>query len=79
MDPTVKELFTPEDVLLIAPLASRRNGDPDTVDRCINECVPRDLDDEINAQYVVQKFVPFDPVSKRTEAHILDKKTGKTS
>jgi H+-transporting ATPase len=78
MDPAVNEPFMAEDVLLIAALASRRQGDPDAVDRCINECVPKDLEDEINARYDVQKFVPFDPVSKRTEAHILDKKTGKT-
>lgn len=76
MDPSCSDPFTPEDVLLVASLAARRHGDPDAIDRCINECVPKELDEELNTRYEVQKFIPFDPVSKRTEAHILDKKTG---
>jgi H+-transporting ATPase len=78
MDPTCKDPFTAEDILLIASLAARRNGDPDAIDRCIIECVPKDMEEELNSRYVVQKFIPFDPVSKRTEATVLDSKTGQT-
>jgi len=78
MDPTCRDPYTPEDILLIGALASRRHGDPDAIDRCINECLPKDMEDEINTRYDIQKFIPFDPVSKRTEATVLDKKTGQS-
>jgi len=78
MDPSCKDPFTPEDILLIAALSARRHGDPDAIDRCIGDSVPKDMSDEIDERYVIKKFIPFDPVSKRTEAEVFDKKTEKT-
>lgn len=78
MDPTCKDPYTAEDILLVAALAARRHGDPDAIDRCIGDSVPKDMLEEIETRYVIKKFIPFDPVSKRTEAEIFDKKTETT-
>jgi H+-transporting ATPase len=76
-DPSVCAPFTTQDVLTCAALAARRHGDPDAIDRCIVESLPKDDQEMLNTGYEVLKFVPFDPVSKRTEATVVDKRSGK--
>ena len=70
-DPYVDPRFQREDLFLYAALASREeNHDP------IEEPIFAELD-ELGlrprlAAYRVEKFIPFDPVRKRTEAHLVD-------
>ena len=75
-EPTTVEPYKPSDALLAAALAARRHGDPDAIDRCIMESMTEEQRKEMNDRYEVTKFVPFDPSSKRTEAHITDRTTG---
>ncbi|MGV6859153.1 MAG: plasma-membrane proton-efflux P-type ATPase [bacterium] len=59
--------FTPEDLYFYAALASRKeNQDPIEVP-IFMEVERLDLHERINA-YQLEKFLPFDPVGKRTEA-----------
>jgi len=64
-DPIVFNHIPTEMVIQNAALASRaENQDP--IDRAIcQRVIPEDLRD-----YVVEEFIPFDPVSKRTEATV---------
>lgn len=77
MDPTCAEGYTQDDIMLVAQLASRRHGDPDAIDRCIGECASKEMEEILDTRYEIIKFVPFDPVSKRTQAFVRDKETDK--
>lgn len=59
------EGVAPQDVLLNAALASRRD-DMDPIDQAV--CA--ELGEKADAGYVRSDFVPFDPVRKRTEASV---------
>ena len=58
------EGFDPDDVIIAASLASRRD-DRDPIDTAVLDCL--DGDAALN-DYVLTHFSPFDPVTKRTEA-----------
>ncbi len=64
--------FTKTDVLLYAALASRKE-DNDTIDNAILQATDKDksVADKISA-FNQEKFHPFDPVIKRTEAQLVD-------
>jgi|GEM_PF-181998 len=62
--------FSPEDIIRVAALAAKREGDPDAIDKCIHEtAVQQGLD--FSAWKELQ-FLPFDPVGKKTEATVVD-------
>ncbi len=65
-----------DDVLLAGLLASREeNGDP--IDTAILEAAgDRPTLEEAGSRYSVTEFLPFDPVSKRTEATVEDEDGG---
>ena len=70
--------FSKEDVVLFAALASREE-DADAIDMAIlNEAKKLGLTEKIK-NYKIKKFIPFDPVIKRTEAEITNKETFKVS
>ncbi|MFU8653850.1 plasma-membrane proton-efflux P-type ATPase [Methanotorris formicicus] len=70
--------FSKEDVVLFATLASREE-DADAIDMAIlNEAEKLNLIEKIK-NYKIKKFIPFDPVIKRTEAEITNEKTFKVS
>ena len=70
--------FSKEDVVLFAVLASREE-DADAIDMAIlNEAKKLGLIEKIK-NYKIKKFIPFDPVIKRTEAEITNKETFKVS
>ena len=75
-DPTCHGSYTAEDILEVAALASRLEGNPDAIDRCIKDCLSEEMEKKLFERYEVEKFIPFNPDSKRTEAHIRDKTTG---
>lgn len=60
--------YSEEEVIFYAGLASKReNNDP--IEKPVFEYIDEHhLDEKLNS-YSIIKFVPFDPVSKRTEAH----------
>ncbi len=63
-EPVPFKNYTKEDVILFAALASETNGD------AINNAILRALNDELKNKlnyYKIIKFIPFDPVIKRTE------------
>ena len=60
--------YTPQDVLLHAALASRRE-DMDAIDQAIF----KELGDKSDEAYTQLTFIPFDPVRKRTEAAVEQK------
>lgn len=67
-DPFCIEPHTATDVITTAALASRLE-DQDTIDTAIIEAVPVE---STYATYATSKFVPFDPVHKRSEATVQD-------
>jgi len=70
--------FSKEDVVLFAVLASREE-DADAIDMAIiNEAKKLGLIEKIK-NYKIKKFIPFDPVIKRTEAEITNGETFKVS
>lgn len=72
--PTFVEPFTAADVIKAAALSAKREGDPDAIDKCIAESAASQglkLD-----EYEEIKFIPFDPVGKRTEATLRHKTDG---
>jgi len=70
--------FTKEDVILYASLASREE-DADAIDMAIlNEAKKLGLIERLK-KYKVKKFIPFDPVIKRTEATITNDEEFKVS
>ncbi|ADC69535.1 plasma-membrane proton-efflux P-type ATPase [Methanocaldococcus sp. FS406-22] len=70
--------FSKEDVILFAALASREE-DADAIDMAIlNEAKKLGLTEKIK-NYNIKKFIPFDPVIKRTEAEITNGETFKVS
>ncbi|MBL1214599.1 MAG: plasma-membrane proton-efflux P-type ATPase [Ignavibacteriae bacterium] len=64
--------FTETDVFLYAALASRRE-DNDSIDNAVLNKAENDeeLSDRLT-KFKIKKFIPFDPVIKRTEAQIID-------
>jgi H+-transporting ATPase len=64
--------FKEKDVLLFASLASREE-DQDTIDTAIISKVKavQGLEEQLTA-YTINKFSPFDPISKRTEAEVSE-------
>lgn len=70
--------FTKEDVILFASLASREE-DSDAIDTAIlNEAKKLGLIEKIK-KYKIKKFIPFDPVIKRTEAEVINEEDFKVS
>ncbi|MEO2117642.1 MAG: plasma-membrane proton-efflux P-type ATPase [Methanocaldococcus sp.] len=70
--------FSKEDVVLFAALASREE-DADAIDMAIlNEAKKLGLTERIK-NYKIKKFIPFDPVIKRTEAEITNNEEFKVS
>jgi H+-transporting ATPase len=67
-DPFVASDVTPEDVVLSAALASRAE-DEDPIDLAVLDGVK---DKDSLARYPIERFQPFDPVHKRTEAAVKD-------
>ena len=67
-DPILFEAKTADEIILAGTLASEK-GSEDAIDRAVSDCLkdPKILDD-----YKVTKFVPFDPVGKRTEGGVTD-------
>jgi len=64
------EGFTPDQVLLLAALASRAE-DQDPIDTAILANISAATADELKT-YQVTAFQPFDPISKRTQATVTD-------
>jgi len=64
--------FKPEDVLLCASLSSREE-DNDPIDTAIisKARLNTGLDEQIKS-FKIEKFIPFDPVIKRSEAIVID-------
>ncbi|ACV24401.1 plasma-membrane proton-efflux P-type ATPase [Methanocaldococcus fervens] len=70
--------FSKEDVVLFAALASREE-DADAIDMAIlNEAKKLNLIEKIK-KYKIKKFIPFDPVIKRTEAEVVNDEEFKVS
>jgi H+-transporting ATPase len=61
--------FTPEDVIRVAALAAKKEGDPDAIDKCIHEtAVQQGVKFE---EWKETHFIPFDPVGKKTESTVV--------
>lgn len=58
--------YSAEDVILYGTLASMRDTD-DAIDNAVSSVCKASLD-----QYKINKFIPFDPVIKRTEAQLSE-------
>ena len=67
-DPILFEAKSAYEIILAGTLASEKGSD-DAIDKAVSDCLkdPKALDD-----YKVTKFVPFDPVGKRTEGDVTD-------
>ncbi len=65
--PVVFKAGNPQDLILNAALASRREGG-DTIDAAVLSALRAA---EQLAQYQVLRFIPFDPVRKRTEVEVM--------
>jgi H+-transporting ATPase len=78
-DPSLAEGCTDQEIMTTALLCSRLEGDPDAIDQCIKEYFEEKFFDcdALKQRYEILKFIPFDPVSKRVIAHVLDKNTQK--
>lgn len=74
-EPELMDGFTREEMMKYAALSAKREGDPDAIDKCItDEAVKAGLKLD---EYTEDRFVPFDPVNKRTEAWLTHKTDGK--
>ncbi|HEX6294830.1 MAG TPA: HAD-IC family P-type ATPase, partial [Nitrososphaeraceae archaeon] len=68
--------YTEADVILYATLASREE-DNDPIDNAIiAKCKFLKIFERVSTDYKMNSFKPYDPVAKRTEAVILDQKSG---
>ena len=56
------------DVLKYAALASKLEGGQEAIDRAISGALTAEEVEEVTQTYTTLKFVPFNPVDKRTEA-----------
>jgi H+-transporting ATPase len=67
-EPILFEAKTADEIILAGTLASEK-GSEDAIDKAVSDCLkdPKALDN-----YTVTKFVPFDPVGKRTEGNVTD-------
>lgn len=61
-----------QDVILIGALASRKE-DNDPIDNAVISALKNQAELK---NWVMDKFIPFDPVSKRIEAHLHNKQSG---
>ncbi|HKJ32774.1 MAG TPA: HAD-IC family P-type ATPase, partial [Balneolales bacterium] len=68
-DPVVLEDHSEKELFTLAALASREE-DNDPIERPIFEYLKEHFPDVDLKSYVQQKFIPFDPTRKRTEAEI---------
>ncbi len=67
--PALYNNYTQENLFVYAALASRKeNNDP--IEIPIFETVKENKLDEKTTEFTLQKFIPFDPVRKRTEADL---------
>lgn len=72
--PTTCGDFTAKDIIKVGALSAKREGDPDAIDKCIaSAAVEQGID---LTEYEEQKFIPFNPTDKRTEATLVHKETG---
>jgi H+-transporting ATPase len=69
-DPWTLQGISPQEITFCAALCSKRVN-PDAIDFCIVNACP---DKEKLEDYKELDFVPFDPISKRTEATVQDPK-----
>lgn len=74
-EPELLEGYTSEDLYLYAALSAKQDGDPDAIDK-VSVDTARDANLPLG-DWEVTRFVPFDPVSKRTEAWCTHKATGR--
>jgi H+-transporting ATPase len=67
-DPILFEAKTVDEIILAGTLASEK-GSEDAIDKAVSDCLkdPKALDN-----YKVIKFIPFDPVGKRTESSVTN-------
>ncbi len=65
-DPYVAQGYTPDDLMLFAALASREEND-DPIEKPIFDYIDKHSLREKLKSYKMTKFLPFDPVHKRTE------------
>ena len=68
-EPVLFGTQTPQELILVAALASKAE-DRDAIDLAVLGGL---ADQQVLTDYQQQKFVPFDPVGKRTEASVKDK------
>jgi H+-transporting ATPase len=75
-DPYLHGNTSLEDLLLFAALAGDFTGSHKDA---IDETICKAVEPEILSRYEQNEFVPFDPVSKRTESVVTNKQTGMSS
>ncbi|MDA8095864.1 MAG: plasma-membrane proton-efflux P-type ATPase [Betaproteobacteria bacterium] len=68
-EPAVFEATDPQEVILVGALASKAEN-RDAIDLAVIQGL---ADEKATADFVQTRFMPFDPVGKRTEADIRDK------
>ncbi|MFX1250763.1 MAG: plasma-membrane proton-efflux P-type ATPase [Promethearchaeota archaeon] len=62
--------YTEEDILMYATLASRKEDKDPIDDAIISKAFEKEDIKEIISKYTISNFMPFDPISKRTEATV---------
>lgn len=67
-DPILFEAKTVDEIILAGTLASEK-GSEDAIDKAVSDCLK---DPKALADYKVIKFIPFDPVGKRTESSVTN-------
>jgi H+-transporting ATPase len=67
-DPILSNAKTADELILAGALAAEKDGE-DAIDKAISGGLK---DPKVLEGYHVTKFVPFDPVSKRTEGYVTD-------
>ncbi|MCK5697760.1 MAG: plasma-membrane proton-efflux P-type ATPase [Gammaproteobacteria bacterium] len=72
-DPILFVAKTADEIILAGALASEKGSD-DAIDKAVTDCVK---ESSVLDNYTINKFIPFDPVGKRTESNVLDPQ-GKT-
>lgn len=70
-DTTLINAKDAQDVIKIGALASRKE-DNDPIDNAVIKALK---DQSVLADWTMEKFIPFDPVSKRIEAHLINNNT----
>ncbi len=62
--------YTEKDILIYATLASRKEDNDPIDDAIISKAFEKEGAIEIISKYKISNFIPFDPISKRTEATV---------